>query len=380
MAIIGHSKKTNRRSVHEFFQKQTAKTLERELYAEEYFHRSLHVEMRRAERSRKPFILMLLDLGYFVRETAEKKNVIKETVKCLVSMTRETDIKGWYRHKSIIGTLFTEIGHVSDMHSMQNQLSEKLDANLRGVLSLEQRSRIPITWHVFPAKCFADDAGGNFSPFVGKPKESKELLLKRMIDIFGSLFALTLFFPVFIFVGALVRLSSEGPVFFRQERIGLGGRKFSFLKFRSMYVNNDQTVHKEYIKKFMEGRNEQAESDKKGIFKITQDPRITPIGRFLRKTSLDELPQFVNVLKGEMSLVGPRPPLRYECEGYDLWHLRRIQEMKPGITGLWQVNGRSTTAFDDMVRMDIDYVRSWSLWQDLAILVKTPFVILRGAY
>jgi lipopolysaccharide/colanic/teichoic acid biosynthesis glycosyltransferase len=380
MAIIGHSRKTNRRSVQQFFQKQTARTLERELYAEEYFHRSLHVEMRRAERSRKPFILMLLDLGYFVRETAEKKNVIKETVKCLVSMTRETDIKGWYHHKSIIGTLFTEIGHVSDMHSMQNQLSEKLDANLRGVLSLEQRSRIPITWHVFPAKCFADDAGGNFSPFVGKPKESKELLLKRMIDIFGSLFALTLFFPVFIFVGALVRLSSEGPVFFRQERIGLGGRKFSFLKFRSMYVNNDQTVHKEYIKKFMEGRNEQAESDKKGIFKITQDPRITPIGRFLRKTSLDELPQFVNVLKGEMSLVGPRPPIRYECEGYDLWHLRRIQEMKPGITGLWQVNGRSTTAFDDMVRMDIDYVRSWSLWQDLAILVKTPFVILRGAY
>lgn len=379
MTTIGDSKKTNLRSVHQFFQRQTAKTLGRELYDEEYFHRSLHVEMRRAERSRKPFILMLLDLGYFPR-AAEKRNVIKETVKCLVSMTRETDIKGWYRHNSIIGTLFTEIGHVSDMHSMQNQLCEKLDASLRSVLSLEQISRITITWHIFPEKYFAEDASSDFSPFVGKPMEGKEMALKRMLDVFGSLFALTLFSPLFVLVAAMVRLSSEGPVFFRQERVGLGGKRFSFLKFRSMYVNNDQTIHKEYIKKFIEGRNGEAESDKKGVFKITDDPRVTPVGRFLRKTSLDELPQFVNVLKGEMSLVGPRPPIRYECEGYDLWHLRRIQEMKPGITGLWQVNGRSITGFDDMVRMDIDYVRSWSLWQDVAILVKTPFVVLRGAY
>jgi lipopolysaccharide/colanic/teichoic acid biosynthesis glycosyltransferase len=115
-----------------------------------------------------------------------------------------------------------------------------------------------------------------------------------------------------------------------------------------------------------------------GTYKITRDPRVTQVGKFLRKTSLDELPQFLNVLMGDMSLVGPRPPIPYECAEYDIWHRGRVLEMKPGITGFWQVKGRSTTTFDEMVRMDIKYVQDWSLWMDIKILLQTPWVVLRG--
>jgi lipopolysaccharide/colanic/teichoic acid biosynthesis glycosyltransferase len=155
-----------------------------------------------------------------------------------------------------------------------------------------------------------------------------------------------------------------------------------------MYINNDPGIHKKYIKTFIHEQKSydnlygNESSTQKGIYKIKDDPRITPIGRLLRKTSLDELPQFINVLKGEMSLVGPRPPIHYELEDYDLWHRRRILEVKPGITGLWQVKGRSSTTFDEMVRLDLQYSREWSIWLDLKILLLTPFVVLtgRGAY
>jgi lipopolysaccharide/colanic/teichoic acid biosynthesis glycosyltransferase len=149
-----------------------------------------------------------------------------------------------------------------------------------------------------------------------------------------------------------------------------------------MYVNNDPTVHKEYIKKFMAAQAREAAAGKEDVYKITHDPRVTPFGRWLRKTSLDEFPQFINVLMGDMSLVGPRPPIPYECEGYDVWHKRRITEAKPGITGLWQVEGRSSLPFDEAVRLDIKYIREWSLWLDIKIILKTPGAILscKGAY
>jgi lipopolysaccharide/colanic/teichoic acid biosynthesis glycosyltransferase len=149
-------------------------------------------------------------------------------------------------------------------------------------------------------------------------------------------------------------------------------------------VNNDSTAHQEFIKQFMDGNNgnSSAGNKAKGAYKITRDPRVTPVGRWLRKTSLDEFPQFFNVLKGEMSLVGPRPPIPYECEHYDIWHRRRVTEAKPGITGLWQVEGRSVLPFDDAVRLDIKYIREWSLWLDIKIILKTPGAVLmcRGAY
>jgi lipopolysaccharide/colanic/teichoic acid biosynthesis glycosyltransferase len=126
------------------------------------------------------------------------------------------------------------------------------------------------------------------------------------------------------------------------------------------------------------GGDHSAGAGSDGSYKIKNDSRVTPVGRILRKTSLDEFPQFINVLKGDMSLVGPRPPINYECEDYDLWHRRRILDVKPGITGLWQVTGRSITTFDEMVRMDIKYIREWSLWLDIRIILKTPLAMLMG--
>jgi len=153
-----------------------------------------------------------------------------------------------------------------------------------------------------------------------------------------------------------------------------------------MYVNNDSGIHQEYIKKFILEQGsyniKNGDRGKENVYKIKDDPRVTPIGRFLRKSSLDEFPQFINVLKGEMSLIGPRPPLPYEVKIYDIWHKRRITEVKPGITGLWQVNGRSSTTFDEMVRLDIRYIKEWSIWLDIKILFQTPRAVLvgKGAY
>ena len=153
-------------------------------------------------------------------------------------------------------------------------------------------------------------------------------------------------------------------------------------KFRTMYTNNDPKIHIEYNKKLIAGEIDAAQNTCGGgngaTYKIQDDPRVTSIGRVLRKTSLDELPQFLNVLMGDMSLVGPRPPIAYEVECYDIWHKRRVLEAKPGITGLWQVSGRSSTTFDDMVRLDLKYVREWSLWLDIKLLLKTPRVVLTG--
>ncbi len=148
--------------------------------------------------------------------------------------------------------------------------------------------------------------------------------------------------------------------------------------------NNDPKIHREFVQRFIAGKDEkQAKNEAEPVvYKITNDPRITSVGKFLRKTSLDEFPQFWNVLRGEMSLVGPRPPVPYEFEVYDLWHRRRVLEVKPGVTGLWQVSGRSRTCFDDMVRLDLRYSQSWSLWLDLKILIATPRAVFtsEGAY
>jgi len=174
-------------------------------------------------------------------------------------------------------------------------------------------------------------------------------------------------------------LTSRGPILFRQQRIGEHGTAFTFLKFRSMYVNNDASKHKEYVRQLIAGEAaKHTNGAGEGIFKLTNDPRITPVGNFLRRTSLDELPQFINVLRGDMSLVGPRPPVPYEVEAYATWHRRRLLEAKPGITGLWQVEGRSRVGFDDMVRLDLRYARNCSPWLDLKILVQTPKAVIAG--
>ena len=200
----------------------------------------------------------------------------------------------------------------------------------------------------------------------------------------GALGGIIFFAPVMLIIAILIKSTSCGPVLYRQKRVGFLGKKFTFLKFRSMYTNCSEEKHKEYVTKLIKNclETDDQESSCKPIYKMNDDPRITPFGIFLRKSSLDELPQLFNVLKGEMSLVGPRPPIPYELENYESWHFRRVQEVKPGITGLWQVEGRSSTTFDEMVRLDIAYVNNFSLWLDLKILFKTIWVVIsaKGAY
>ena len=219
-------------------------------------------------------------------------------------------------------------------------------------------------------------------PDLEKREESRKMFnaVKRAMDVAGSLLALIVLSPLFLAIALAVKLSSDGPIFFRQKRIGRHGLPFVFLKFRSMYINNDTAKHKEFVRRMIANGSDPGLKDENGevVYKMTSDPRITKIGAFLRRTSLDELPQFINVLKGEMSLVGPRPPIPYEVEAYDFWHRRRVLEARPGITGLWQVTGRSRVKFDDMVRLDLQYARTWSPWMDLKILLRTPGAVVLG--
>jgi exopolysaccharide biosynthesis polyprenyl glycosylphosphotransferase len=200
-------------------------------------------------------------------------------------------------------------------------------------------------------------------------------LIKRILDIIVATIAIAVLSPLMFFVAMAIKWSSKGPVFFSQDRVGENGQVFRFLKFRTMHVNNDDTIHREYTKKWI-AEGKAATSDGQGaLFKIKDDPRLIPIGAFLRKFSIDELPQLFNVLRGQMSVVGPRPPIPYEVDVYREWHRRRF-EGPPGITGLWQVSGRNRLSFDEMVKLDIQYLENWSFSQDLKILWRTMSVVL----
>ncbi len=200
---------------------------------------------------------------------------------------------------------------------------------------------------------------------------------KRLLDI---LFTILIFLPLCLLMLAIaicIRLDSKGPVFFRQKRLGLNGKEFSMLKFRSMHVNCDDRAHREAIEKYMNGGTINGDAGSDNPNKLANDPRVTRVGRFLRKTSFDELPQFVNVLRGEMSLVGPRPPLPYEFENYSVRDQLRLYG-KPGMTGTWQVYGRSRVPFQEMIEMDIAYLHQQSIWLDLKLIALTVPVMFQG--
>jgi len=344
----------------------------------------ISIERKRTERSRTPFLLMLLDTGnHQISEKNEK--ALDNIVSALLASTRETDVIGWYKSRATVGIMFTELV-VIDKNSLLSTMLTRVSSTLRDNLTFEQFNQISISFHFFPDDWDHDISGRPSNPTLYPDLSgggtNRQFLsgAKRVMDIAGSALALIVCLPLLLIIAAAIKASSKGPVFFRQQRVGQHGKSFTFLKFRSMHVDNDPNVHKEYVTKLIAGQAEPKSSNGNGecVYKLTDDDRITRVGAFLRRTSFDELPQFLNVLKGDMSLVGPRPAIPYEVAAYQTWHRRRVLEVKPGITGLWQVNGRSRVKFDEMVRLDLRYAKSWTPWLDIKILMRTPRAVVMG--
>ena len=237
----------------------------------------------------------------------------------------------------------------------------------------------PSLFNCLPRKTEIDQIG--VLPMIRlfrEPLSNGARILKRTFDLISSALAITLLFPLWLLIAVLIKLDSKGAVFYTQERVGMDGRLFLLYKFRTMKAGADSQLHRDYQRAFIAGRAEaNLGNENKPAYKLLSDPRITRVGYLLRRTSLDEVPQLLNVLLGDMSLVGPRPPIPYEVEAYELWHRKRL-DMKPGLTGLWQVSGRNRLPFEEMVRLDVFYIENWSLLLDLKIILRTGFVMLAG--
>jgi lipopolysaccharide/colanic/teichoic acid biosynthesis glycosyltransferase len=220
-------------------------------------------------------------------------------------------------------------------------------------------------------------------PIVGRRGSNVEglnYLVKRSFDVLCASIILIFAMPIIALAALAVLIDDGRPIFFRQQRIGAQGRRFEMLKLRTMKTAAADSVHRQYVEKWISnGHSAAAAANDDGgkVFKLANDSRVTRVGRILRKFSLDELPQIINVVRGDMSLIGPRPALPYEVEHYQDWHRRRLEGL-PGITGLWQVSGRNQISFDEMVKLDVQYLEDWSLTTDIGILFRTIPVLLRG--
>jgi lipopolysaccharide/colanic/teichoic acid biosynthesis glycosyltransferase len=357
---------------------------EREVLNEEAFQRMIAIERKRTERSRKPFLLMLLDAGAH-QGSENNGKALRSIVPALLISTRETDVIGWYKDRTTVGVIFTGL-LADDKNSILSTILSRVSVTLRDKLTFDQFNQVGISFHFFPDDWDHELSGRPSNPALYpdlfKHDNGRRALLgiKRTMDIAGSALVLIMCSPLLMFTALAIKLTSKGPVLFRQQRVGQYGRSFTFLKFRSMHTDNDSSVHREYVTKLIAGQaqREAANGKGEGVYKLTNDRRVTKVGKFLRRTSLDELPQLFNVLEGTMSLVGPRPAIPYEVAAYETWHRRRVLEVKPGITGAWQVKGRSRVKFDEMVRLDLQYARSWSPWMDLNILMRTPRAVFGG--
>jgi len=351
---------------------------ERELLDERLFARMIALERKRTERSGEPFLLLLIRCEDVLADVLPLDGLAD----ALLKHSRATDLVGWHSRGRVLGILYTSLDS-KDLESSRHSIEQRLRKTFKQASFDGLISHLRLSFHFFPdhwnpeAEDLPTDSA--LYPDLMRPSSRLRLQLatKRIFDLASSAFLLLMLSPLLVAIALLVKATSEGPIFFRQKRVGQYGRQFTFLKFRSMYVNNDHSVHEKFIREYI--KNGGKETDKAApVYKLQGDKRITRIGKFLRQTSLDELPQLINVLVGEMSMVGPRPAIPYEVDAYQTWHRRRVLEARPGITGLWQVEGRSRVKFDDMVRMDLRYAATWSFWLDLKILLMTPLAVLRG--
>ncbi len=332
-------------------------------------------ERKRTDRSEQPLVLMLVAYEAPGHDTSQI--IWNLTFDTLANVTREADVVGWIEPGAVVGVILTETRTVDGR--MTAEIESRLRRQIARRLDEASSRRLSIRFQVYAglhtAKVVADAPVAPL-PSVDRPTTLGDLA-KRGLDVLGSSILLVCLAPLFLAIAALIKLKSRGPVFFRQTRVGHDAKPFTMLKFRTMHANSDHAIHQAYVSQFIQSAAQEG-SSQNAPFKIANDPRVTAIGRILRKTSLDELPQLLNVLRGDMSLVGPRPPIPYEVDQYKRWHTRRVLDAKPGVTGLWQVTGRSRTTFDDMVRLDLRYAKQQSLWTDCKILLATPRAVIAG--
>ena len=339
-------------------------------------------ERKRTERSGLAMVMLLV--GVSDGRPLDTPSVFERVAKAFSAIKSDIDIAGWFERESIMCLIVPEID-TANLASTCERLESEFRKEITNWFEEDLTQRLSIKLCVYPEPPqLGDDELDAVDPFLYPEFHEQQdrvamfEVLKRIMDILGSLALLLLLSPLLVAIAGLVKLSSRGPVLFHQMRIGQMLKPFMMCKFRTMYANAGHGIHHDYVSWFITSSGKGQEQDKKKIFKLTNDPRITPIGHFLRKSSLDELPQLWNVLIGHMSLVGPRPPLWYEVQQYKPWHRYRVLEAKPGITGLWQVTGRSRTTFDEMVRMDLRYARGQSIWADIKILFATPAAVING--
>lgn len=356
------------------FQWRPRKSLRAHVLGERLFRDALARERKRADRSGQPFAVLAIDWGTMVSGRDPSGAILR----AVVEDKRGQDVVGWLRHPDLLGLLMPDAssrGAVAAMHRLRRDFSARFDGATLAAPAVRVYSHSGDGASEAPD---LRDVGVLMESLGQHPRgQAWRTGAKRALDVVGSLLLLALFAPALLLIVAIVKASSPGPIIFRQVRIGQGGRPFTMFKFRTMYVSGDEQIHQDYMTWFIKSSARHRRNGDE-VFKLTNDPRITRAGHFLRRSSLDELPQFWNVLRGDMSLVGPRPPLPFEVEQYQRWHRRRVIEAKPGVTGPWQVNGRSRTSFDDMVRLDLRYARSLSLWTDIKILAATPRAMVSG--
>jgi len=314
------------------------------------------------------------------RSTEQEKNTIPEVIFCESSFEFSA-VKSFVQFLNS-NPVFTAIPFIMDsthLCDIEMSLYKKhmLADDIIQIESAEQNALFSKVRFLNKVKAKAEEMKSSLKDdeALVVPTINIHSILKRSFDIIVSLTALLLLSPVFLLIALAIRIESKGPIFYISKRAGRGYRIFDFYKYRTMFAGADLRIQEfSHLNQYAEGPAPLSPS----FFKINNDPRVTRVGAFLRNSSLDELPQFINVLRGEMSLVGPRPPVPYEVEAYDIWHRRRLLEARPGITGLWQVSGRSRVTFDDMVRLDLHYARTWSPWMDIKILLRTPAAVVLG--
>lgn len=406
----------------------------------EYFYKRFLIERRRSERGEYEFSLIVIDLDPFENRQNTHRNeklllkaedTLFSTVKLIL---RETDVVAKYFHlklaillpdtsndgtqivlnriKGILDNLgdrslqvifqqvmFYPYSYPSQEFEINKFINDKFFDNSSSTTELEKKVRSIKSSYFCTDNSNGSDNGdrlrmnSNGSIALENPfcllneafadfTKNWQVLLKRSIDVIFSLLGIILLAPLILLICILIKLTSKGPVFFKQERIGYMGKKFIMYKFRTMHQLKDDQIHRNYITNYITNTDCHSDGPRNTIFKLKNDPRITSIGKYLRRLSLDEITQLFNVLKGDMSLVGPRPPLQYEVDIYDLWHKRRYLCVKPGITGMWQIYGRSSTTFNDMVRLDLAYIKNWSIGLDIRIIFRTIGTVIRmkGAY